>query len=130
MNKFILRWIINAIAIFLAVKFVPGIRLESGLTSIIWLALILGLINAFVRPVLKFLTCPLIVLTLGLFTLFINTFVFWLTAQVGQFVGIDITIEGFWAAFWGALLVSVVSVILSLILRDEFTGRRRHGHRS
>jgi len=130
MTQFILRWIINAIAIFLAVRLVPGIQLESGLTSIIWLALILGLINAFVRPVLKFLTCPLIVLTLGLFTLFINTFVFWLMAQVGQLVGINITIAGFWPAFWGALIVSVVSVILSLILRDEFKGRRRHGRRA
>ncbi len=130
MTQFILRWIINAIAIFLAVRFVPGIRLESGPTSILWLALILGLINAFVRPVLKFLTCPLIVLTLGLFTLFINTFVFWLTAQVGQRIGIEITIAGFWSAFWGALIISVVSVILSLILRDEFKGRRRHGRRA
>ena len=84
MTKFILRWVINAIAIFLAIKFVPGIHLQSGLVSVIWLALIFGLVNAFLRPLLKLLTCPLIVLTLGLFTLLINAFLFWLTGQIGQ----------------------------------------------
>ena len=84
MKKFILRWIINAIALFLAVNFVPGVNLQGGWVSIIWLALIFGLINAFLRPLLKFLTCPLIFLTLGLFTLVINTFLFWLTGQAGN----------------------------------------------
>ena len=80
MNKFILRWVINAIALFLAVYLVPGVNLQGGWVSIIWLALIFGLINAFLRPLLKLLTCPLIFLTLGLFTLLINTFLFWLTS--------------------------------------------------
>jgi putative membrane protein len=87
MTRFILRWTINAIALFLAVSFVPGIHLEGSLLSIVWLALIFGLINAFLRPLLKLLTCPLIFLTLGLFTLLINTFLFWLTGQVGQYFG-------------------------------------------
>jgi putative membrane protein len=124
MTKFILRWIINAIALFAAVSLVPGITLEGGWTSILWLALIFGLINAFLRPLLKLLTCPLIVLTLGLFTLLINTFLFWLTGQVGQAVGINMTVDGFWPAFLGGLVVSVVSIVMSLILKDEF--KRRH----
>jgi putative membrane protein len=124
MTKFILRWVINAIALFLAVYLVPGVNLQGGWTSLIWLALIFGLINAFLRPLLKLLTCPLIVLTLGLFTLLINTFLFWLTSQVGQAVGINLTIVSFWAAFLGGLVVSVVSVIMSLILKDELKGRR------
>jgi putative membrane protein len=124
MTKFILRWTINAIALFLAVYFVPGINLESGWTSIIWLALIFGLINAFLRPLLKLLTCPLILLTLGLFTLLINTFLFWLTGQVGQYFGIGFTIENFWAALLGGIVVTVVSVVLSLILKDEL--KRKH----
>jgi len=123
MTKFILRWAINAIALFLAVYIVPGVNLEGGFTSIIWLALIFGLINAFLRPLLKLLTCPLIFLTLGLFTLLINTFLFWLTGQVGQFVGISLTINGFWPAFFGGLVVTVVSVIMSLILKDELKRR-------
>ncbi len=123
MTKFILRWVINAVAIFLAIKFVPGITLRSGLASVLWLALIFGLVNALLRPLLKLLTCPLIIATLGLFTLLINTFLFWLTGQIGQLFGIDITIAGFWPAFLGGLVVSVVSVVLTLILKDELRGR-------
>ena len=124
MTKFILRWIINAVALFLAVYLVPGVNLQGGVISLIWLALIFGLINAFLRPLLKLLTCPLIFLTLGLFTLLINTFLFWLTSQVGQAFGIGFTISGFWPAFFGGLVVTVVSVILSLILKDEL--KKRH----
>ncbi len=124
MNKFILRWLINAIALFLAVYFVPGVVLQGGWVSVIWLALIFGLINAFLRPLLKFLTCPLIFLTLGLFTLLINTFLFWLTGLAGQMFGVGFTVEGFWPAFLGGLVVTVVSVFMSLILKDELKGRR------
>jgi putative membrane protein len=123
MTRFILRWAINAVAIFLAIRFVPGISLQSGLLSVVWLALILGLMNAFLRPLLTLLTCPLIIVTLGLFTLLINTFLFWLTGQVGQIIGIQITINGFWPAFLGGLVVSVVSVVMTLILKDEMKGR-------
>lgn len=126
MTRFILRWAINAVAIFLAIRFVPGITLQSGLLSVIWLALILGLMNAFLRPLLTLLTCPLIIVTLGLFTLLINTFLFWLTGQVGQIIGIQITINGFWPAFLGGLVVSVVSVVMTLILKDEMKGRYSH----
>jgi putative membrane protein len=128
MTKFILRWVINAVAIFLAIRFVPGITLRSGLVSVLWLALIFGLVNAFLRPLLKFLTCPLILATLGLFALLINTFLFWLTGQIGQMFGIDITIAGFWPAFLGGLVVSVVSVVLTLILKDELKGKRHESH--
>jgi putative membrane protein len=124
MTKFILRWMINIVAIYAAILIVPGIDLQSGLVSVLWLALIFGLINAFVRPLLKLLTCPLILLTLGLFTLLINTFLFWLTSQIGQAFGIDLVITGFWPAFLGGLVVSVVSVVMSLILRDELKGRK------
>ncbi len=123
MTKFILRWAINTVAIFLAIRFVPGISLQSSWVGVIWLALIFGLVNAFLRPLLKLLTCPLIILTLGLFTLLINTFLFWLTGQIGQFFGIAITISGFWPAFLGGLVVSIVSVALTLILKDELRGQ-------
>ena len=124
MNKFILRWLINAIALYLAVFFVPGVNLQGGWTSVLWLALIFGLINAFLRPLLKFLTCPLIFLTLGLFTLLINTFLFWLTGLAGQMFGVGFTVDGFSAAFLGGLVVTVVSVFMSLILKDELKKRR------
>ena len=124
MTKFILRLAINAIALFLAVYFVPGVTLQGAWVNIIWLALIFGLINAFLRPLLKLLTCPLIVLTLGLFTLLINTFLFWLTGEIGQAFGIGFTISGFWPAFLGGLVVTVVSVAMSLILKDELKKKR------
>ncbi len=123
MTRFILRWAINAAAIFLAIRLVPGITLAGSLTGVIWLALILGLINAFIRPVLKLLTCPLIILTLGLFTLLINTFGFWLMGQIGNMAGIPITISGFMPAFLGGLVVTVVSIVLSMILREELHPR-------
>jgi putative membrane protein len=125
MTKFILRWAINAIAIYVAVLIVPGIEFRGAWTGVLWLALIAGLLNALLRPLLKFLTCPLIILTLGLFTLLINTFMFWLTSNIGQTFGIGITVDGFWSAFLGGLVVSVVSIIMSLILRDELKGKRK-----
>ncbi len=126
MAKFILRLLINAIALYLAVLIVPGIDLRSGMVSLIWLALIFGVINALFRPLLKFLTCPLIILTLGLFTLVINTFLFWLTSVVGQWFGIALVIGDpvWWNAFLGGLIVSVVSVVMTMILKDELKGGR------
>jgi putative membrane protein len=127
MTKFILRLLINAIALYLAVLIVPGIDLRSGMVSLIWLALIFGIINALFRPLLKFLTCPLIILTLGLFTLVINTFLFWLTSVIGsQWFGLELLITDpvWWNAFLGGLIVSVVSVVMTLILKDELKSRR------
>jgi putative membrane protein len=125
MTKFILRLAINAIALYLAVLIVPGIDLRGSLTSIIWLALIFGLVNALFRPLLEFLTCGLIVLTLGLFTLVINTFLFWLTSVIGQSFGIGLIISDpvWWNAFLGAVVVSIVSVVMTLILKDELKGK-------
>jgi putative membrane protein len=124
MTKFLLRLLINAIALYLAVLIIPGIDLMSDMLSLVWLALIFGLINALVRPLLKFLTCALIILTLGLFTLVINTFLFWLTSIVGQSFGIALVISDpiWWNAFLGGLVVSIVSVIMTMILKDELKG--------
>lgn len=121
MTKFILRLLINAIALYLAVLIVPGIVFKSGMGSILWLALIFGLVNALVRPLLKFLSCLLIALTLGLFTLVINGFLFYLTALIGQSfdIGLIISEPVWWNSFLGGLVVSIVSVIMTIILKDE-----------
>jgi len=125
MTKFVLRWVINAIALYLAVLILPGIDLRSDLVSILWLALIFGLVNALFRPLIQILTCPLIILTLGLFTLVINTFLFWLTSVIGQSFGFGLTISDpvWWNAFLGGLVVSIVSVVMTLILKDELRGK-------
>lgn len=130
MFRFIIRWAINAIALYAAIVIVNntigGILLQdTHWTSYVWLGLIFGLINALVRPLLTILTCPLIILTLGLFTLIINTLLFYLVGYIGTFFGIGYTVETFWAAFLGAIIVSVISVALSLVLRDERNPRRR-----
>ena len=126
MAKFILRLLINAIALYLAVLIIPGIDLGTNMVSLLWLALIFGIINALFRPLLKFLTCPLILLTLGLFTLVINTFLFWLTSVIGQSFGIALLISDpvWWNAFLGGLIVSIVSVVMTLIFKDELKGRK------
>ena len=155
MQKLILRLVINAIALWIAISFVPGIHSEgslsailqlfsgapltqteinaaaAGLMAVFALAFIFGLVNALVRPIITFLTCPLIVLTLGLGTLLVNALMFWLTSVVSTFVGdqlgytIGFTVDGFWPAFFGALVVSLVSIGLSLFLKDPLEGRRR-----
>jgi putative membrane protein len=127
MTKFILRLAINAIALYLAILLLPGrIELQDSFVSIIWLALIFGLVNALLRPLLKFLTCGLIMLTLGLFTLVINTFLFWLTSVIGQSFGVGLIINEpvWWNSFLGAVIVSIVSVVMTLILKDELKGKR------
>ena len=127
MTKFILRWAINAIGLYLAVMILPGIDLTSNLVSILWLALIFGLVNALFRPLLQFLTCPLIILTLGLFTLVINSFLFWLTSVIGQSfeLGLIINDPVWWNAFLGGLIVSIVRVVMTMILKDELKGRKK-----
>ena len=87
--------------------------------SFLWLAVIFGLINAFLRPLLKALTCPLIILTLGLGTLLINTLLFYLAGLVGTNFGVGFTVDGFVPAFLGALIVSVVSFVLNLVFKEE-----------
>ena len=124
--RFIIRWGINAVALWAAIAILPGLDMK-GWTGIVMLALIFGLVNALLRPLIKLLTCPLIIVTLGLFTLVINTLLFWLTAEIGRMVGINLTISEpvWWNAFLGALIVSAISIFLSLILKDELKGKRR-----
>jgi putative membrane protein len=124
MTKFVIRWAINAVALYAAIWIVPGIELRGSWTGVIWLALIFGLLNALVRPLLKFLTCPLIILTLGLFTIIINTVMLLLTSNVGQAFGIGLAVDGFWTAVLGSLVISLASIIMSVIFRDELKGRK------
>jgi len=112
MQRFILRLLISAAAVFLAAYlFSPMITVDSLAAALIF-ALVLGLLNAFLRPILLLLTLPLNLITLGLFTLVINAFTFWLAGLLQGGVHVD----GFVAAFVGALVVSVVSFIASRVL--------------
>lgn len=117
-RRVLLRWLINALAIYVASKVVPGIYVRDE-WAIVVVALILGLVNAFIRPLLKFFTCPLIILTLGLFIFVINAAMLVLTAWVAGQLGIGFEVAGFWAAFLGALVISLVSLALTLLIRGE-----------
>jgi putative membrane protein len=116
--RLLLRILINAAALWIAASVVDGIR-AGGAGSILAVAVVFGLVNALVRPVLKLLSCPIIFLTLGLFTLVLNALMLMLTAWVGRQLGIDFTVNTFWAAFLGALIVSIVSTVLSWLIPDK-----------
>lgn len=110
---FVLRVLINTLAIYLVASIVPGIEVRSAAAAL-GAGLVLGLINAVVRPILLILTLPITLLTLGLFLLVLNGLCLWLTSVVVK----GFEVHGFWPAVLGALIVSVVSWILSAFLSD------------
>ncbi|MGH9377576.1 MAG: phage holin family protein [Terriglobia bacterium] len=119
--RLLFRWVVVSLSLFLAARFVPGIHAaRNSWTLFAIMAVILGLVNAIVRPVLKLLSCPLIILTLGLFVLVINGVTLWLASAIAvHWFHVGFYVDGLWAAFWGALLVSIISVAASLLLREE-----------
>jgi putative membrane protein len=116
--RLVLRIFINAAALWVATQIVPGVTHTGPWSSLLLVALVFGVLNALVRPILKLLTCPLILLTLGLFTFVINAIVLWLTSAVSESFGIGFHVSGFVAAFVGALVVTLVSVLLSVLMPD------------
>ena len=116
MKKFIQSWLINTLAVLVAVYTVPGIHFKdkSLLTPFIT-SLVLGILNAFIRPIIMLLALPLLIFTLGLFMLVINALLLYLVAIVLQ---THFQVDGFWAAFWGSLVISIVSMVL-----NSFTGK-------
>jgi len=114
MRKFIITWFVNTLALFIVAYSVPGIGVDRWNTAIV-AALVLGLLNAFLKPFILLVTLPITVLSLGLFTLVINGFLFYLAAKLVK----GFTIAGFWTAFWGALLFSIVSFLLNLWLNPS-----------
>lgn len=117
--QFLIRLLINTVALWVAAKLVPGITSQGPGAALLLVALVFGVLNAFVRPILKLLTLPLLILTLGLFILVLNSIMLWLTGAVSDALGIGFRVEGFAAAFWGALVISVINMLLSLLIREE-----------
>jgi putative membrane protein len=113
MTYLILKIMINAMAIAVAVKLVDGINFTGEWWKMILIGVVFGVVNSIIKPLLTFFTLPLIILTLGLFTVIINTLMLLLTAQLSGPFELGLRINGFWPAFWGALIVSVVSMVLS-----------------
>jgi putative membrane protein len=115
---FLIRLLVNAAALWVATRLVPGVSYDGGILPFLGVALVFGVVNAILRPVLKLLTLPLIIVTLGFFALVVNGLMLWLTSSLSASLGLGFHVSGFWPAFFGALVVSLVSLILSLLIRE------------
>lgn len=120
----LIRVVLNAVAVWVATLIVGGVDVTTDSTgkkiaTLVVVGAILGLVNATIKPVAKLFSLPLLILTLGLFALVINGLLFWLTAAISDALGAPFHVDGFWAGFWGALVVSVVSWLLSVVVPDS-----------
>jgi len=124
--RFVLRVLITAVAMLVATWILPGIEVTASTTprkvgTLIVVALIFGLINAVLKPIIKVIGCIFYILTLGLIALVVNALLLWLTSWVAGKLNLPFHITGFWPAFWGAIIIGVVSWLLSITL-----GEKRH----
>lgn len=118
--RLIIRWLVNMAALFVAVSLLPGLHFTGTIAQFAAVAAVFGLVNALLRPILAILSCPLIVLTLGLFTLVLNGAMLLATAWLSGRWHLGFRVDGWWAAILGGLVVGLVSTILTL-----FVGERR-----
>ena len=116
MNRILVRWLINTIAIILAVRFVPGIVYNGSWWGILIVGMIFGIVNTFIRPIVRLFTFPLLILSLGLFTFIINAMMLSITSWFSYKFGLGFHVESFSPALWGSLVISIVSIILSLFM--------------
>jgi putative membrane protein len=115
MQNLVIRLFVNAVALWVAAQLVGGIDLAGEFWSVLLVAAVFGIVNALIKPFMLLLSLPLLVLTLGLFTIVVNALMLWLTsALVGA-----LSVAGFWAALWGSLLISVVSFLFSVFLPES-----------
>ncbi|WP_144123238.1 phage holin family protein [Catellatospora sichuanensis] len=124
---FLIRWVINAVALWVTTLVVSGIEITAATTvrsilTLIVVALIFGLVNAILKPVIHLLGCVFYVITLGLFALFVNAALFLLVDWLATVFKLPFEINGFWPAFWGAIVMGIVSWALSLLVPDGDEG--------
>jgi putative membrane protein len=117
---FLIRLLISAAALWVAVAIVPGVEHTGPGYTLLAVALVFGVVNAVIRPILMILTFPLVLLTLGLFILILNAILLWLTAGLSNWLGLGFHVAGFGSALLGALVVAIVSTLLNI-----FVGERR-----
>lgn len=120
MSKLIVRLVINAAALYVAARLVPGVHLGEGpnvaVTSLLLVALIFGLVNALIKPIVKLVTCPAYILTLGLFTFIVNAAMLQLTAWISDGT---LSIDRFWDAVLAGIVISIVSTALSIFVVEN-----------
>jgi putative membrane protein len=117
MRALVLHWLCNAAALWVAAYLLPGLDFTGGIGRLLAVAAVFGIVNSLVRPVLALLTCPLIVLTLGLFIFVLNALMLLLTGWLSARWNLGFTVSGFWAALLGGLVVGLVSFALTLMVR-------------
>ena len=122
--KYLIRMLVSAAALGVATWLIPGIELTTGSTlkkagTLIVVALIFGIINATLKPLIKVFGCAFYILTLGLAALVVNGLLLWLTSVIAGHLDLPFHVNGFWAGLWGALITGVVSWLLNLILGDK-----------
>ncbi len=116
---FLIRLFVNAAALWVATRIVPGVTYAGEMLPFLGVALLFGIVNAFIRPVAKLLALPLIIVTLGIFAFIVNALMLWLTSSLSSTLGLGFHVSGFWAAFFGSLVVSLVSTVLWMFVHDE-----------
>lgn len=119
MRGLFVRWVINALALYVAVNVIPGIRFERGPVALLIVAALFGIVNSALRPILTLLTCPLVIVTLGLFTFVINALLLLFTAWLSAQFNLGLVVDGFGAAFVGGLLIGIVSLLLSIFVGES-----------
>lgn len=120
--RIFIRWFFTAVALVVAALVVPGINISdnNGWVAVAIMAVVLGLVNAFIRPILSLLSCGFIVVTMGLFMIVINAVSLLLASWISvDWFGAGFYVDGFWAALLGAVVISVVSFLLSIVLPDK-----------
>lgn len=119
MRGLFVRWLINTLALYVAVQLVPGVDYDRGPAGILLVAALFGLVNATLRPLLTLLTCPLVLVSLGLFLLVINALLLLFTSWLSAQFDLGFRVSGFWPAFWAGLLISLVSLLLSVMVGEK-----------
>jgi putative membrane protein len=124
--RFILRLLSTAAALWVSVQLIPGITYTGDWIGLVGVAIVFGLVNAIIRPILLSLSCPLVLLTLGLFVFVLNALMLWLTAALSGALGIDFRVAGFVPALIGGIVVGIVSTALTILVgKRDSTARRR-----
>jgi len=116
---FLIRLLVNAAALWVATRIVPGVSYQGEVLPFLGVALVFGIVNAIIRPITKLLTFPIIIVTLGIFIFVINGLMLWLTSSLAMSLGLGFHVTGFWPAVFGAFVVTVVSTLLSMFVGDS-----------
>jgi len=117
--RMLLRLLVNAVALWVAVKFIPGISFSGNPVLLLAVALVFGVVNSIVKPIVTLLSFPAVILTLGIFLLVINALMLWFTGWLSTRLGLGFQVDGFGAAFLGGIVVGLVAWALSVFLAER-----------